>query len=638
MTSLFLDNKMADIKKDSSFKYTRSNMFFTEDGDYTLDVSLPFTPNNLQIFGVQNRLDANKNKLANKQFAFRLQADHLLFTGSAIVTSVTQDEVKIQLLAGRSELKIKSEDDQGNPIYIDDLVLPKAYEEQFRAIFGYAKEYTMWEAISMLLRQTTMFFDPVRAMYGSPDETNCLCFPIYSEADSTFANQRCLARFFDLNGGEYSDWWTWELSDKTQDDPLTGSEYMVPEELVLAPQPYLFYIVEQIFEAMGYTVVENFIRNSWMKYIFIANARGVLDLNMILPHWTITDFIHELEQFCGVKVILQRGNKIYIIDKDRYRSQSVVPITQVVDAFQVDFEEKEDTELINVGNVQYAYPDSLGYLILPDNVFERAKTESWGTYDELYDYYQTLTDEQIKASDTLYEVGNDRYASINPGTGGWALYQVDQMGQLQRQSYRDTDISLRIVPIRTTHQTVKVKFYRENESHKFSYDLQYQDDLFSVMTTSDTRTQDNYMAFSINDAINDTEVDRNKRDIIEVGINLGIKQDITYKEQPAYAYSVPTVWGIPYALDSLGRYQDLSILRHFRLNESGSETIAARLNSGPKADTRTKICVSFLDHVTQAESYFLINNKKYICEKIEYSISDTGVDKIKKGYFFEAES
>lgn len=63
MFALYLDGKIAVIKKDSSFKLTRENPFLKDAGDYTLDVVLPLSVSyNLEIFGLASRLDVNKKK------------------------------------------------------------------------------------------------------------------------------------------------------------------------------------------------------------------------------------------------------------------------------------------------------------------------------------------------------------------------------------------------------------------------------------------------------------------------------------------------------------------------------------------------------------------------------------------------
>ena len=642
MTTLIINDLMADLKTGSSFKFTKSNSIYTEDGEYTLDVTLPFTQNNMAIFGLQNRLEINKKQLIDSSYNFRMQSDYLFVSGTAVISSVSDEEIKIQLIAGKSEMKLLFEDQEGNPIYIDDIPLPKAYEAEFRKLYGYGQEYTMEKAIDMMMRQPDMFFNPQDTMYGPPEKTNCVCFPIYSEADSAFANQRCMAVYETRSDDNktFFKWYIWTLSDAPQSYPSSAAEYTVPLELVLSPQPYLFYIIEELFEALGYSVVENFIRDSWMKNIFIANARGILDLNMILPHWSLEEFIQEIENLCGVKILLKNKNQIYIVDKNKASGQPFIYLNQIVDSFQADIEDKEDTDQVSIGNVNYSYPDDLEYLVLSSEIFERAKKSSFDSYDQLYEYYQSLSLEELKKSDTLYQVGTDYFASINPGEAGWNLYEVNQMSQMQHQSYRDTDVNLRIVPIRSSYMDMEFKHFLNNNSTSDKYNFITKDTAKAIiLVTSDTRSQNNYLAFSIDDAIKGTEVDRNKRDVIEVGINLSAKQNLSPTGALQGNYQIPIVWGIPLALGPLGRYESIDTRKHFQLKQNGTETIAFRLNSGQHAKTRTKLCISFLDEgIIDPEAYFIINNKKYVCEKIEYSISEKGVDKIKKGYFFEAES
>ena len=60
------------------------------------------------------------------------------------------------------------------------------------------------------------------------------------------------------------------------------------------------------------------------------------------------------------------------------------------------------------------------------------------------------------------------------------------------------------------------------------------------------------------------------------------------------------------------------------------------INSGKKVDTRCRHTFEFLDKVeADTKDIFIIRNRQYACEKIEYSISDRGVEPLKRGYFYE---
>ena len=128
MIALYINDKPAIIKSGTSIKLTRENPFFTSAGDYTLDVVLPLSGcmENLQIFGALQYRSVSLKFLAGKKFPFRLVTELLTLEGTAIVTNVTQDEVKVQLLAGNSALNFDTLGEDGEK-YIGDFDLGRAY-------------------------------------------------------------------------------------------------------------------------------------------------------------------------------------------------------------------------------------------------------------------------------------------------------------------------------------------------------------------------------------------------------------------------------------------------------------------------------------------------------------------------------
>ena len=66
-----------------------------------------------------------------------------------------------------------------------------------------------------------------------------------------------------------------------------------------------------------------------------------------------------------------------------------------------------------------------------------------------------------------------------------------------------------------------------------------------------------------------------------------------------------------------------------------SETIGInKLN----IDTSIKYCFKFIsDKLPNPNDTFIIKNKKYLCDKLEITFTDNGLDKLMTGYFFAIE-
>lgn len=125
MTELYLqkdNNQWQRVWFDTSdggFKLTRENPYFTQSESYTLDVALPMDIlENRSFMDNLQRVERTKQPPAMKCL---LMVNGIpVINGSAKVTQVTQQTVKVQLLGGRSEVNFLG-DDRGE--YVDELPL-----------------------------------------------------------------------------------------------------------------------------------------------------------------------------------------------------------------------------------------------------------------------------------------------------------------------------------------------------------------------------------------------------------------------------------------------------------------------------------------------------------------------------------
>ena len=159
-------------------------------------------------------------------------------------------------------------------------------------------------------------------MFGSSEDTNCVFFPIYSEADEAWSNPLDYRYWGDdiYMGDDANPRHRWRDDLQTYFFRLKeGKAHLLPhtqapgayifqalnyqngewvnEDFSVAPQPYLCYVVEQIFAALGYTLrpENNALRQGAFRNVFIANARNTENLADILPHWTVREFFENLQ-------------------------------------------------------------------------------------------------------------------------------------------------------------------------------------------------------------------------------------------------------------------------------------------------------------------------------------------------------
>lgn len=129
MLSIIINGERVALKKGTQIKLTRTNPYFnSEGGDYTLEVSLP----KLKFLSLPSY--ATTPWAGVRQDA-RLDAPPLHLKGYALVTSVTEDEVKVQIVAKANALFGKA---AGGDKYIDELDLGQAWDTMAdRNVQGY---------------------------------------------------------------------------------------------------------------------------------------------------------------------------------------------------------------------------------------------------------------------------------------------------------------------------------------------------------------------------------------------------------------------------------------------------------------------------------------------------------------------
>ena len=128
MTELYIDGQPAVLPEGFGMTFTSENPYFTRSSSYSLDVELPM-PDNHAIFGHINRLDVTRKKTILP--ASLIVDGHTLLYGSAVILSMEDSIVKVQLVSGNAEFNLLTNDD----IYIDELDLGTVNWPDFLAAF-----------------------------------------------------------------------------------------------------------------------------------------------------------------------------------------------------------------------------------------------------------------------------------------------------------------------------------------------------------------------------------------------------------------------------------------------------------------------------------------------------------------------
>ena len=727
MLQIHINNKPAILKTGTQIKFTRENPFFSEAGDYTLDVTFPLAgcPQNQKIFGAVHRAESSKKTLLSKNFTFRLQADLFSLAGKATVTSVTQEEVKLQLLSGKSAFNFDTiNNDNGEDLYIDELNLGSMTEHILSKLQDWMADH--WDEYyahasdhgfvglnnslpAALISKVFTAQERNRYMFGSSDVTPCVFFPIYSEEDEAWSNELDY-RYWgeDVYMGDDANprhVWRDDLQTyffrlyKDLAFPLpqqgTPGEYLfqrlniineewVEDEFSIAPQPYLCWVVEKIFSALGYTLrpEDNAIRQGAFKNVFIANARNTHSLTDVLPHWTVKDFFTNLQNFMNIMFIIE-GDKVKILSRNTaYLDGTPTILREVTDEQSTDLDEDEDTKDPTSGNVGYAFPDDMvAKNVLGDDRYKEVEVRFFDTYTEIENDLNSLDHSTKTASNILYidmSTGERYYIHWNftydTTTQEWntsfELKTIDLMGAMFRIKNTKIDTELKFVPCRMadnipTYRTkmdwgTNILKYAPSTPypiHPENIDLdggQYGGFHIPYLITSDSResiseSKLNLSAEVLKEPDEDSEETEStsKRDVIELAWNVGAEHQFVYEQTynplANYAQTIQVELqypvSIPYRKDRFGNWIDegehLFVIRH-RNASAQSPSIARELDGFSfDIDTRSVTQFQFTDNIFDPSAVVIIRGRKYVCQKLEVTIDDNGLQPMKRGYFYE---
>lgn len=663
MIKLHIDGVPVVTKSGSTIKLVRENPIFTEAGDYTFDITLPLAgcPQNQRALGLRHRPEVRLDDLCGKRMPFVLQTATLHVQGTAVVTSVNQDEAKVQLLAGASDLNVSATTPQGTDVYVDEMDLGKAYEKE--APDAYKKEegnandddgdryigdskYTLSPRDKL---RNWVQFALDSQIYGSANYTDCVVFPVWSSADEGFANARGLQEIF-VAGTKTAEGYRY---------PITSSFDIYDDGLVFAAQPYLVVIIERVLKALGYRVERNDIRDTWMKDIFVANTRSEYKFANIMPHWTVREFLDEVRRFFGVSIVVPKSGVAEIVRRANYynAASSVISLTHVSDEHSAEIDDDEDGgKDISTANVDYERPDTDDILRLPDEVWENAIVKVFSSETILVRWAAQNIPEDKRETSAWLLVDEDQghtFAYLrSKDDGEYHMAQVDCCPPLIRGDGqysgkgRDIGITLRIVPAMMEWRPIT---YIASTKNGLVYNDRVEKDCMPVPTlvSSDTLCKINE-TYSVDAAINSESSSQEnttdeRPDILRVALNTGTKwhyEAATENTRGPREANLPVPLGIAYCKNDDGYYIPIigaGNSDHFNLTKEASPSIRAdAIETGYHVDTRCLHCFSFTDDCPiDVAAVFLIRNRRYVCQKIEYEIDEDGVRPMKRGYFYE---
>lgn len=591
MTELYIDGQLAALPEGFNITFTSENPYFTRSSNYSLDIELPM-PANHAIFKHVNRLDVTKKKTILS--AMLIVDARCLLYGSAVLLSVEDTLVKVQLVSGNAEFNLLTND----TIYIDELDLGSV---------GWPNN-------------NQNYFQPPANMvgyYGSVDDVEVVWLPVfYQEAQWKNLNNDVIYEFG------------------------TNNFTLCPYARNRCVQPYLITVIKRIVEYFGYTFDTSFFNDNFLRNVYICSAVTSNKIADALPHWTISEFFDELERFlCVVTVVDERTKVVRLVSLNEYFSHSekeIIDSSALIREFTVEIEDEKNEKDLSSGNVGYDLPSHTddGYLRIERDIVDAAYKLECDTYDTMVAAYNGMNDNDKKS--TLFVVGKRYYINYNENDQN-KLREVNLYADLIRNpESSDIDTSLKIVPAKILQFNVgvygSVAEYTLNRPYAAMY--------LNIPAVGYQATTVHQERFNIQEAISgDVELQekQEKNEYMEVAINTGKfnRQDVTYSGQVhSYDYAYPFT---DYQQKTTAQLTDF-LPYSLSLNDVCPDSIGHRFSILTLFHSDVPYTIRFhANRLPNVNKVFLIGNKQYLCEKIEAEIDANGLNKVLKGTFYRVE-
>lgn len=633
MLQLHIDGQRVNLPEGMSTEYNVLNPFFSNEGDYTLDIDISLDdPENARVYHNIHRIDHTRR--TNRRTAILSDETGVIVKGQEVLLEVNGHTAKIQIVGGVSEL---------NYVMGDQTL----------------QQLDLWMAFD----DSEVVFPPVCVLNDSPHAS----FDIIDTDEWVNEEDAMVRKWRIVNKPRW----------KQSDNALVESHEL--------GMPYMWAVVRRVVQALGFevgtSVLETDTRFSQVIMIHGYSSRFIAEK---LPAWTVSRFFEEIQKFFNVIITVDKtSRRVDIVHAwDFFNDSSIQPIRHenVVTPLDKQFDTNNDLTMVDYSAVRYNFTntDSNKYLDLdPDlkkvcDVVQAQTSTSGGAYGA--NYYNGLW----KA---LY--GNESFAGdIEPDDRHFGLRELlhqtfngedrtfvwwvnedklcgfrmaDQFARKTSLRHGVEEVTLNIVPVRMVSSQVC-----GGDGHKWQYPMpavngeasSYKSVRFGGSQVADSQSE---LSEDINSDIKSgykTE-EQKRTDTIFVAFWMG-NIPINWEDP---AWSTPSGLTVPMAApDSqaqLACLRDTDVLwlnsvfwKDFRQVVLRSDHLTMAINGdhgmdaysyskNPSIDATTAYTIKFrCTSVPDIRKMFLIENRKFYCKELKFRIDAGSRSEVCEGTFF----
>lgn len=604
----------------SSIKVTYANQYVTDDGEYTYDITFPMNIlANREVFSNVSRLEVKKN--IAKFDDCKLYVDSkIIMSGVGTILSVNQQEVKLQIVGGKSRIKFNN---KMTKHYIDEIDLGIADKPGYTVDKGWSQGFKNLQKINDIYR-----LNEDKSEFLGVEGKWCFV-PVRDETNDMIAN------FVGV--------------DKTKQ--FIGSN--APFISNLAVQPNIMYIFRKVIEYEGYTLKRNDFDCKPWNQLYIASAFKSRELRRALPHWSSYTFIEEFRKFFNASIYFDEAQKTCsIISSSELSSVDSIEI-EPLDEYSADYDEDGSFSTSSTANLEYKLDNSANrgsYECIPKKVFDNFNIVKSVDYFGALDQFPltTMGWSEKKKRQTIIEYLRSYYIYVEneDGTKTWQMAGV--WSPLIRDRSSDEYVDLSISP---AAQVVEDINFRTGLLEDNYYEKRC---LLSIPNDKEADSKecdvddDGYSYTSVQDAIDDeSSMDDSEaeEEVMSVFFILPGK---------VQAFNVPygriswvgekSRWPMfitDYRINSDYTYEGMLVTagNNFSLSlnsvANGAVSLAEFHSKAFKIDNRNCMEVKFKsDVIPDPSKIYIIRNKRFVCEKIEMEVKDDTIEPIYTGYFY----
>ena len=601
-----------------SIKITYGNQYVTDDGEYSYDINFPMSiMNNRRVFHNVSRFDVSK--VTQKFDDCKLYVSgRLILSGAGTIISVTESEIKLQIVGGKSRIKYN---DRMTKHYIDEIPFGTADKPGYDVDKGWSQAFK--DKISEIYR-----LDEDKSKFLGVLGKWCF-MPVRDETNDLIAN------FVGV--------------DKTKQ--YIG--YNAPFITNLAVQPNLMYIFRKVVEYEGYTLKRNDLDCKPWNLLYIASAYKTRELRKALPHWSSYTFIEEFRKLFNATIVFDDIKKTCsVINASELETADSIEI-EPLDEYTTDYDEDGSFSTSSAANLEYNLGDSVNresYEVISKKIFDNF---------EIVHSKELMGANKQFASTTLSWSEKQKRQTIIENFGNYYVYMVDEnenkswktagiWSPLIRDSSSDDFVDLNISPVAQVVENINFKSgLMEDKYYERRCLLSMPNDKESDSKEYDVDV-DGYSYTSVQDALDDESALDNSEDEQEC---MNIFFILPGRVQSTDGSTTKLSWvgeksrwpqfltdyrinegfrlGIAHFEDS---YFSLSLCMK---SEYGTTSLGTLHDNGLKIDNKNCLQVKFKsDVIPDPSRTYIIHNKKFVCEKIEMDVRDDQIDKIYVGYFY----